>query len=123
MRNLSFANMHLSPVSRTPSFDSGAIEKLADNKMLSESEKVDVASQQFEALMLRQIISAARKPVFQSSLIQPSASTSIYQDLVTHQLAESISKSGDFGLSQSLASRLKPAEQEGLTAPRQSTLD
>jgi Rod binding domain-containing protein len=82
------------------------IEQLAGNKKLSEAEKVKEVSRQFEAVILRQILSQARKSVFHSSLDGESATSGIYQDMVTNQLAESISRSGDFGLARSLEAQL-----------------
>ena len=82
------------------------LEKVAENKALSEEQKVAELSRQFEGVLLRQILGQARKTVFQSTTDEESASSAIYQDMVTSQLAESISKSGSFGLAQSLQTQL-----------------
>ena len=82
------------------------IEQLAGNKKLSEADKVKEVSRQFEAVILRQILSQARKTVIHSSVDGESATSGIYQDMVTNQLAESISRSGDFGLARSLEAQL-----------------
>jgi len=87
-------------------------ERLAANKTLSEQEKIAEASRQFEAVLLRQILSDARKPVFKSSLTEKSATSAIYDDMVTSQFADSISRSGEFGLARSLASQLKPETKQ-----------
>ncbi|MBI5385916.1 MAG: rod-binding protein [Verrucomicrobia bacterium] len=73
-------------------------EKLAYVKNLSEAEKVSVASRHFEAMMLRQVLANAHKPVIQSSLTSNSATASIYRDMVTSNLADAMAKSGGFGL-------------------------
>lgn len=74
------------------------LERLASSKQLSESDKIGEASRQFEAVLLRQILSQAQKPLFKSSLF-PSGGTAnaIYQDMVTQQLADRISEGGTFG--------------------------
>lgn len=82
------------------------LERIADNKTLSKAEKIGEVSRQFEAVLLRQILSAGRKTVFRSSVNQDSLSSGIYQDMVSDQLAESISRSGSFGLAKSLQSQL-----------------
>ena len=82
------------------------LEKLADNQHLSEEQKVAELSRQFEGVLLRQILGQARKTVFHSQTDEDSASSAIYQDMVTAQLAESISKSGSFGLAKSLQTQL-----------------
>jgi Rod binding domain-containing protein len=82
------------------------LEKLAHSAGLSEDQKVAEAARQFEAALLRQILTESRKPVFHSTLTEKSAVTGIYDDLVTSQLADSISRSGEFGLARSLTSQL-----------------
>jgi Rod binding domain-containing protein len=103
--------MNIAPLN-PPSRASGEIpvEKLASHKGLTEQEKIAEASRQFEAVLLRQILHDARKPVFKSTLTEKSATNAIYDDLVTAQLADAISRGGEFGLARSLATQLKPAE-------------
>ena len=74
------------------------LECLANNPTLSEAEKVAEVSRQFEALLLRQILNDAYKTKFASSWNPPSVAKDIYQDMITTQLADSISQSGKFGL-------------------------
>jgi peptidoglycan hydrolase FlgJ len=78
------------------------LDQLATNTHLSEKEKVGELSRQFEAVLLRQILAEAQKTVFRSKYTDDSTASSIYQDMITHQLADNISKSGTFGLAQSL---------------------
>src|SRR5262245_54673025 len=91
------------------SLDAVPLERLANNPALSEAEKIKEASRQFEAIILRQILGQARKTVFHSKLNEESASAGIYQDMVTGQLADAISRSGSFGLARSLEVQLVPA--------------
>jgi flagellar protein FlgJ len=100
----------------------GPIEELAGNKSLSEADKIKEASRQFEALILRQILGQARKTVFRSSVNQDSMSSSIYQDMVTNQLADAISQSGSFGLASSLQLQLGPHRQAQGTPPQASKM-
>lgn len=87
--------------------DSVPLERLANDPSLSEAEKVKEASRQFEAIILRQILAQARKTVFHSKLNEESTSSGIYQDMVTGQLADAISRSGSFGLARSLEIHLE----------------
>lgn len=82
------------------------LEKLAGNKSLSEEQKVGEVSRQFESVLLRQILGQARKTTFSSKFNQDTMTSGIYQDMVTNQLAESISRSGSFGLARSLEAQL-----------------
>ena len=74
------------------------LEDLAGNKHLSEQQKIAEASRQFEAIMLRQILSEAQKPVITSEFTDNSAAAGIYQDFTTNALADSMSKAGTLGL-------------------------
>ena len=79
------------------------LEKLTTSKALTEEQKTAEMTRQFEAVLLRQILNEAQKPVFKSALA-PSAgiSTAIYQDLMVSQLADKISSSRTVGLAQEL---------------------
>lgn len=85
------------------------LEELAGNKTLTKSEKLAEASRQFESMLLRQILSSARKNVIKYKLTEDSLSSGIYQDMVTDQLADSISRSGGFGLARGLQTQLQAA--------------
>ena len=82
------------------------VEQLAGNKSLSEKQKLEEASRQFEAVMLRQILGQGRKTIFRSKFNQESMTSGIYQDMITSQLADGISRSGGLGLARSLEAQL-----------------
>jgi flagellar protein FlgJ len=82
------------------------IEQLAGNPNVSEREKIGQTCRQFEAVLLRQILGEARKTVIPSAGEDNSTVSGIYNDMVTTQLADSISRSGTFGLAKSLESQL-----------------
>ena len=75
-----------------------APEQLAGNTSLTENQKIGEASRQFEAVLLRQILSESQKNVIAPDSADKSAAAGIYQDLITNTLADNISKSGKFGL-------------------------
>jgi peptidoglycan hydrolase FlgJ len=82
------------------------VERLAGNQQLSEADKIAEVSRQFEAVLLRQILAAAQKTVIPSKTNPESAATGIYRDMITNQLADTISHSGALGLGDSLAHEL-----------------
>ena len=82
------------------------LDRLATNSQLSEKEKIGELSRQFEAVLLRQILADAQKTIFHSKYSENSAASSIYQDMITNQLADDISKSGTVGLACSLNQQL-----------------
>jgi Rod binding domain-containing protein len=82
------------------------LTELAGNKNIPDGEKVAEVSRQFEAVLLRQILSETRKSCVGSSSSADAATSGIYDDMINNQLAESISRSGSFGLAKSLQGEL-----------------
>jgi Rod binding domain-containing protein len=82
------------------------MEQLASNTQLNEKEKVGELSRQFEAVLLRQILAEGQKTVFKSKYNQDTTTSGIYQDMITNQMADGISRSGSFGLAHSLEREL-----------------
>ena len=72
-------------------------ESLAGNKNLTEKQKIHEASRQFEAILLRQILSETQKPVITSEFTDNSTAAGIYQDFIVNQMSDSLSKSGALG--------------------------
>jgi peptidoglycan hydrolase FlgJ len=97
------------------------LDQLAQNPHLSEKQKVSEVSRQFEAMLLRQILHDAQKTVIPSRYGGDSSVNSIYQDLSTAQLADSISKSGGFGLARNLEKQLSRQLLIKDSAPATST--
>ncbi len=82
------------------------LDRLANNPHLTEENKIAEVSRQFEAILLRQILTAAQKPVLHTEKKDNSVSASIYQDMISTQMAENISKSGTLGLAQTINQQL-----------------
>jgi flagellar protein FlgJ len=98
-----------------------APERLAGNTALTEQQKIAEASRQFEAILLRQILSATQKPVIPSKYADNSTAASIYRDMVTTQLADSISKSGSFGLAKTFEQQLtRPVDDKSKQSAAES---
>ena len=93
------------------------LEQLVHNSHLTEEQKISEAARQFEAVLLRQILAETQKTVIPSSYSDNSTAASIYHDMVTKQLADSISKSGTLGLARTLQTQLSrqlhPASSAG----------
>lgn len=77
------------------------LEMLAGNPNISDKEKIGEVARQFESVLLKQILSEARK-----SESSGGVASGIYDDMVNTQLADSISRSGKFGLAASLKEQL-----------------
>ena len=99
--------MEISPlISPTVKAADLPLHKLANNPNVSEQDKLSEASRQFEAVLLRQILSQAQKPLFGAPLCGGGSTAGIYQDMVTHELADQISRGGSFGFAQVLQQQL-----------------
>ena len=96
------------------------LEKLVGNNQVSESDKIAEVSRQFEAILLRQILSSAQKTIFPSSMNPESNATGIYRDMVTQQMADQISRSGAFGLGATLAKQLDRQLEPAASAANQA---
>jgi flagellar protein FlgJ len=86
------------------------LESLAGSKALSQDQKIAEASRQFEAVLLRQFLSESQKPVIASEFTDNSSSAGIYQDMITTQLADSLSRSGGIGLAKTFERQLTRPE-------------
>lgn len=97
------------------------LEQLAGNPNLSNEEKISEAARQFESVLLRQMLSQARKPLLAKDGGEDANTRSIYDDMVNNQLADGISKSGELGLAHSLRAQLihqiLPGAQKATPAP------
>ena len=93
------------------------LEKLATSKTLSEEQKGAEAARQFEAMLVRQILTEAQKPAFPSKFSNSGVSNSIYQDMMVNQMADKISSSRTLGLAQELGSQFKHEAHPGAATP------
>lgn len=93
------------------------LEKLTNSKALTEEQKTSEMTRQFEAMLLRQILTEAQKSTFKSKFASSGVSTAIYQDLMVSQLADKISSSRTVGLSQELETQFSRQTQHSKAAP------
>lgn len=91
----SLATSAVNPAHLTP-------EQIADSPVLSERDKLSEMSRQFEAVLLRQILTEAHKPVFKSSMSLGSAASSVHQDLLISEMAKQMTQGPGTGLATQL---------------------
>ncbi|HTH47735.1 MAG TPA: rod-binding protein [Candidatus Limnocylindria bacterium] len=78
------------------------LDKLAVSRTVSEEGKVAELSRQFEAVLVRQILTEAQKPTFKSKLTPENTATSIHRDMLVNTMADQISHAGGLGLAHQL---------------------
>jgi Rod binding domain-containing protein len=103
--------MNLTPIQSSANDATVPIEDLAGNKHLTQQQKIHEASQQFESILLQQILSEMQKPMLPSDS-DDSTAAGIYQDTVSSALAQSITKSGGFGFAKVFEDQLTPHTSE-----------
>ena len=92
--------------SRTLDPDNMPLERMAASTTLTEDQKVAGVSRHFEAIMLRQFLTEAYKPVLNPKGEENNSVNDIYKDMMVEHLADSISKSGKFGLAKSFQTQI-----------------
>lgn len=111
--------MEVSNLQRQVSAADIPLDRMTDSKQVSDQQKLGEVSRQFEAILLRQILSEAQKSQITIKGKSPSAVSDIYHDMVTNQLADSISRSGSVGmakvLEKQLGRQLQPSGVEAAT--------
>lgn len=99
--------------------DNVDLAQVASNSQLSDDEKLKVAARQFEAMLARQILKDAYKPILANGLEMNGVSAEIYRDMIVRQLGDSVGKTGAFGISTALQGQLaaerfaKPEDKGG----------
>lgn len=94
------------------------LERIAANPKLGKAEKLEAACKAFEAVLLRQILDSAQKVVIPSSGTSDSASSSIYRDMVTSQMADQIAASGQFGVARSFLDQIRDRSRPEAGSPQ-----
>src|SRR5260221_9150159 len=89
------------------------------------------ASGHFEPILLPKILNSNQKTVIQQKFADNSTASEIYRDLITNQLADTMSKSGAFGLAKTFEHQLTrpaahspspPTTAGPVAAPRQGVV-
>ncbi len=81
----------------------------ADKASARDAKKIEESAKQFEAMIVRQVLSDTFKPS-PSGKGSGMPGSDIYQSFMTDTVADSISQSGSLGISHLLQSRLTPAK-------------
>jgi flagellar protein FlgJ len=71
------------------------------------ADKLRESTQQFEAVLLRQLLTSAQKPLLAKPLFGKAPGDDIIRDLKTEKMAEQISRTGSVGLARFLESTLR----------------
>ena len=81
-------------------------ERLAKAEGISHDQKLDELARQFEAVLLRKIITESQKPLLGPGMMSTSGPNGVYQDLMVSRLADDLAHTNSFGLAESLKAQL-----------------
>lgn len=82
--------------------DVSGFQNLVHNQSISEEAKLTEATRQFEGVMIRQFLNDALKPLIESEMVKDSGTNSIYRSYLIDVMADSMSRSGEVGITTSL---------------------
>ena len=80
-----------------------------------DAKKIEDSAKQFEAMMIRQVLSDTFKPSPTAAKGQGMPGSDIYQSFMTDTVADNISKGGSLGISHLFQSQLLPADASHTT--------
>lgn len=105
--------MEINPASRKIDASDLPLDRLVTSNQLSKAEKINAVSHHFEAILLRQFLTEAQKPLLKSKDGLLGASNAIYQDMIVGNMADEISKTGMLGLASAFQTQMGPAHKAG----------
>jgi len=86
--------------------DPVALKNSLDHSSVTREEKIDKATQQFEAIFLRQYLGDSLKPMFKGYLNEGGSINDTYRYFITDVLADRLASQKVFGLGQKLSEQL-----------------
>ena len=101
--NISSLNAHLPAAAETT-------PKAGASSTAQDAKKIEDSAKQFEAMMIRQVLSDTFKPSPTAAKGQNMPGSDIYQSFMTDTVADSISKGGSLGISNLFQSKLLPGD-------------
>lgn len=88
-------------------------KRLAEAVNSKDDKELKSACQQFESIMLDMMYKQMKATVIKSDLIEPDPGTEIFQSMLDENLMEQASKTGSFGLAESLYKQLSRQTKAG----------
>lgn len=86
--------------------DSSILMEMAHSKNISQKQKNAAVSQQFEAVLVKQFLKEALKPMFKGVFNEDAGAHRMYRHFFTDAISESVAQGGGFGVSNILQQQL-----------------
>lgn len=86
--------------------DTSMLMEMAHSKSISEKQRNAAVSQQFEAVLVKQFLKEALKPMFKGVFNEDGGAHRMYRHFFTDAISESVAQGGGFGVSNILQQQL-----------------
>jgi len=86
--------------------DSSILMEMAHSQNISQKQKNAAVSQQFEAVLVKQFLKEALKPMFKGVFNEDAGAHRMYRHFFTDAISESVAQGGGFGVSNILQQQL-----------------
>lgn len=93
------------------------IQSLSANQLLGQDKKLQVAAQQFEAILLRQVLKESLKPMIEGAINLKGTGSNIYQHWLVDTYANALSQTESFGIASTLKQQLIQSKEK--STPKQ----
>ena len=93
--------------------DPAMLMEMAHSKYATEEQKAAAVSGQFEAVLVKQYLKEALKPLFKGVMDESGGAFRMYRHFYTDAIAESIARGGGFGISTMLQTQLNANKTDG----------
>lgn len=85
--------------------------RATSGKELSDAE-IKAVGQQFEAMLIHQLLTAMRKSIPKNELFQESSASDIYKDMFDEKISEQVAASSQTGIGEAIAQGIKQQQEQ-----------
>ena len=100
--------------------DSSMLMEMAHSKHTTQNQKVAAVSDQFEAVLVKQYLKEALKPMFKGVFNEDGGAHRMYRHFFTDAISESIASGGGFGVSNVLQQQLQANDKPSASITEKS---
>ena len=100
--------------------DSSMLMEMAHSKHTTQNQKVAAVSDQFEAVLVKQYLKEALKPMFKGVFNEDGGAHRMYRHFFTDAISESIASGGGFGISNVLQQQLQANDKPSASITEKS---
>ena len=100
--------------------DTSMLMEMAHSKHTTQNQKVAAVSDQFEAVLVKQYLKEALKPMFKGVFNEDGGAHRMYRHFFTDAISESIASGGGFGVSNVLQQQLQANDKPSASLTEKS---